>query len=158
MIDLIGYRRYGHNEGDEPTYTQPKMYEKIRSHPSVREIWAKELERRGVISEGEAEKLVEEMQSRMEEIRKGDSSSEGIDEEDVAADEPYTPLVEIPETAVPAERLAELNEAMLERPEGFEPNNKLERLFQKNRGDLDSIDWAHAEALAFASLLERSEE
>jgi 2-oxoglutarate dehydrogenase E1 component len=153
MIDLIGYRRYGHNEGDEPTYTQPKMYEKIRSHPSVRELWAKELERRGVISEGEAEKMVEEMQSRMEEIRKGDSS-EGIDEEDVAADEPYTPLVEIPETAVPAERLAELNEAMLERPEGFEPNNKLERLFQKNRGDLDSIDWAHAEALAFASLLE----
>ncbi len=153
MIDLIGYRRYGHNEGDEPTYTQPKMYEKIRSHPSVRELWAKELERRGVISEGEAEEMVEEMQSRMEEIRKGDSS-EGIDEEDVAADEPYTPLVEIPETAVPAERLAELNEAMLERPEGFEPNNKLERLFQKNRGDLDSIDWAHAEALAFASLLE----
>jgi 2-oxoglutarate dehydrogenase E1 component len=153
MIDLIGYRRYGHNEGDEPTYTQPKMYERIRSHPSVRELWAKELERRGVISEGEAEKMVEEMQSRMEEIRKGDSS-EGIDEEDVAADEPYTPLVEIPETAVPAERLAELNEAMLERPEGFEPNNKLERLFQKNRGDLDSIDWAHAEALAFASLLE----
>jgi 2-oxoglutarate dehydrogenase E1 component len=153
MIDLIGYRRYGHNEGDEPTYTQPKMYERIRSHPSVRELWAKELERRGVISEGEAEEMVEEMQSRMEEIRKGDSS-EGIDEEDVAADEPYTPLVEIPETAVPAERLAELNEAMLERPEGFEPNNKLERLFQKNRGDLDSIDWAHAEALAFASLLE----
>jgi 2-oxoglutarate dehydrogenase E1 component len=153
MIDLIGYRRYGHNEGDEPTYTQPKMYEIIRAHPSVREIWAKELERRGVISAGEAEKMVEEMLSRMEEIRKGDPS-EGIDEEDVAADEPHTPLVEIPETAIPAERLTELNEALLERPEGFEPNNKLERLFQKNRGDLDGIDWAHAEALAFASLLE----
>jgi len=153
MIDLIGYRRYGHNEGDEPSYTQPKMYEIIRNHPSVREIWAKELEKRGVIEEGEAEKMVEEMLSRMEEIRKGDPS-EGIDEEDVAADEPHTPLVEIPETAVPAERLTDLNEALLERPEGFEPNSKLERLFQKNRGDLDSIDWAHAEALAFASLLE----
>jgi 2-oxoglutarate dehydrogenase E1 component len=153
MIDLIGYRRYGHNEGDEPTYTQPKMYEKIRSHPSVREIWAEELEKRGVISEGQAEKMVEEMQARMEEIRKGDPS-EGIDEEDVTADEPHTPLVEIPGTAISAEKLVELNEALLERPEGFEPNNKLERLFQKNRGDLDSIDWAHAEALAFASLLE----
>jgi 2-oxoglutarate dehydrogenase E1 component len=129
------------------------MYEEIRSHPSVREIWARELERRGIVSEDKAEKMVEEMQSRMEEIRKGDST-EGIDEEDVAADEPHTPLVEIPETAVSAERLAALNEAMLERPEGFEPNNKLERLFQKNRGDLESIDWAHAEALAFASLLE----
>ncbi|MDQ3795191.1 MAG: 2-oxoglutarate dehydrogenase E1 component, partial [Actinomycetota bacterium] len=153
MIDLIGYRRYGHNEGDEPTYTQPKMYEKIRSHPSVREIWAEELERRGIIEEGEAEKMVEEMISRMEEIRKGDPS-EGIDEDDVVADEPHTPLVEIPETAVPAERLEELNQALLERPEDFAANEKLERLFQKNRGDLDSIDWAHAEALAFASLLE----
>jgi 2-oxoglutarate dehydrogenase E1 component len=152
MIDLIGYRRYGHNEGDEPAYTQPKMYEIIRDHPSVREIWAKELERRGEISEGEAEKMVEEMQSRMEEIRK--NPSDGIDEEDVVTDEPYTPLVEIPETAVAAERLEELNRAMLERPEGFNPTPKLERLFQKNRGDLDDIDWAHAEALAFASLLQ----
>jgi 2-oxoglutarate dehydrogenase E1 component len=152
MIDLIGYRRYGHNEGDEPTYTQPKMYEIIRDHPSVRELWARELERRGVISEGEAERLVEEMFSRMEEIRKKPSA--GIEEEDVVTDQPHTPLVEIPETAVPAERLVELNEALLERPEGFEPNNKLERLFRKNRGDLDNIDWAHAEALAFAALLE----
>jgi 2-oxoglutarate dehydrogenase E1 component len=152
MIDLIGYRRYGHNEGDEPAYTQPKMYEIIREHPSVREIWAEELERRGEISEGKAEKLAEEMQSRMEEIRK--NPSEGITEDDVATDEPYTPLVEIPETAVSAERLEALNRAMLERPEGFDPTPKLERLFQKNRGDLDNIDWAHAEALAFASLLE----
>jgi 2-oxoglutarate dehydrogenase E1 component len=152
MIDLIGYRRYGHNEGDEPTYTQPTMYEIIRDHPSVRELWAKTLEERGVISEGEAERMAEDMMSRMEEIRKKPSA--GIEEEDVVADQPHTPLVEIPETAVPAERLVELNEAMLERPEGFEPNNKLERLFQKNRGDLESIDWAHAEALAFASLLE----
>jgi 2-oxoglutarate dehydrogenase E1 component len=152
MIDLIGYRRYGHNEGDEPTYTQPKMYEVIRDHPSVRELWAKELERRGVIEEGEAEKMVEEMMSRMEEIRK--KPSEGIQEEDVVTDQPHTPLVEIPDTSVPAERLQELNAALLERPEGFEPNDKLERLFQKNRGDLESIDWAHAEALAFASLLE----
>jgi 2-oxoglutarate dehydrogenase E1 component len=154
MIDLIGYRRYGHNEGDEPSYTQPKMYEVIRDHPSVREIWAKTLEERGVIEEGEAEKMVEEMMSRMEEIRK--DPSDGIDEEDVATDQPHTPLVEIPETAIPAERLVELNEALLERPEGFNASGKLERLFQKNRGELDGegIDWAHAEALAFASLLE----
>jgi 2-oxoglutarate dehydrogenase E1 component len=128
------------------------MYEIIRDHPSVRELWAKTLEERGVIEEGEAEKLVEEMMSRMEEIRK--QPSEGIEEEDVVTDQPHTPLVEIPETAVPAERLKELNAALLERPEGFQPNDKLERLFQKNRGDLESIDWAHAEALAFASLLE----
>jgi 2-oxoglutarate dehydrogenase E1 component len=155
MIDLIGYRRYGHNEGDEPAYTQPKMYEIIRDHPTVREIWASELERRGIIGEGEADRMFEETLSKMQQIQK--KPSEGIEEEDVATDELHTPLVEIPETAVPAEKLEELNAAMLERPEGFTPNGKLERLFQKTRGELDDeegIDWAHAEALAFASLLE----
>jgi 2-oxoglutarate dehydrogenase E1 component len=155
MIDLIGYRRYGHNEGDEPAYTQPKMYEIIRDHPPVREIWAQELERRGFIEEGEADRMAEEVLSKMQEIQK--KPSEGIEDEDVATDQPHTPLVDIPETAVPAERLEELNAAMLERPEGFTPNQKLERLFQKTRGELDDeegIDWAHAEALAFASLLE----
>jgi 2-oxoglutarate dehydrogenase E1 component len=158
LIDLIGYRRYGHNEGDEPAYTQPKMYEIIRDHPTVREIWAKELESRGIIQEGEADRMVEEILSNMQEIHK--EPSDGIEEDDVATDQPYTPLVEIPETAVPAQKLAELNEAMLKRPEGFTPNPKLERLFQKNRGELNGseggIDWAHAEALAFASLLEES--
>ena len=153
MIDLIGYRRYGHNEADEPAYTQPIMYEIIREHPTVREIWAEELERRGIISEGEADALVEEVRERLEESR--DNPDDEFIEEEITTDEPHTPLVEIPETAVPAERLKELNDAMLERPEGFNPNDKLERLFQKTRGDLDhAIDWAHAEALAFASLLE----
>ncbi len=151
MVDLIGYRRYGHNEGDEPAYTQPLMYEKIGEHPSVREIWARELERRGIIEEGEADRLVEEVYSGLKEIH--DNPSEEPDE-DVITDEPHTPLVEIPETAVSAERLGAINEALLKRPEGFNPNQKLERLFRKNRGELNQIDWAHAEALAFGSLLE----
>ncbi|MGH3087821.1 MAG: 2-oxoglutarate dehydrogenase E1 component [Rubrobacteraceae bacterium] len=153
MIDLVGYRRFGHNEGDEPAYTQPTMYEKIKNHPTVREVWAKTLEERGVIEDGEADRLVDEMFERMQEVHKGEATEEDTDE-DLVTDQPYTPLVEIPETAVPAERLEGLNKAMLERPEDFTPNSKLERLFQKNRGDLESVDWAHAEALAFASLLE----
>jgi 2-oxoglutarate dehydrogenase E1 component len=152
MVDLVGYRRFGHNEGDEPAYTQPLMYETIRNHPTVREIWAGELERRGILDEGEAEALFEEIMAEMAEVQ--NKPTDELKEEDFAADELYTPLVGIPETAVAAERLSELNEALLEVPEGFTPNSKLERLFQKNRGDLDSIDWAHAEALAFASLLE----
>jgi 2-oxoglutarate dehydrogenase E1 component len=155
LIDLVGYRRFGHNEGDEPTYTQPEMYEKIKNHPRVFEIWAETLRERGVIEEGEAEKIVEEMFERMRNIHKGEASDLGDDaDEDVVTDRPHTPLVDIPETAIPRERLEELNAAMLERPEGFTPNAKLERLFQKNRGDMETIDWAHAEALAFASLLE----
>jgi len=152
LIDLVGYRRYGHNEGDEPSYTQPLMYEKIRNHPSVREIWAKELEERGIIEEGEAERLVEEVYAKMQEIHRSPAAKKV--EEEGMGDAPRTPLVEIPETAVPAERLEALNEAMLERPEGFNPNPKLERLFRRNRGSLEKIDWAHAEALAFASLVE----
>jgi len=152
MIDLVGYRRFGHNEGDEPAYTQPLMYETIRDHPTVREIWVRELERRGAIDEGEAEAMFEETMAEMAEVQ--NKPTDELGEEDFATDELYTPLVGIPETAVSAERLSGLNEALLETPEGFTPNSKLERLFQKNRGDLDTVDWAHAEVLAFASLLE----
>jgi 2-oxoglutarate dehydrogenase E1 component len=152
MIDLVGYRRFGHNEGDEPAYTQPLMYEIIRDHPTVRELWAEELERRGVIEEGEAQEMFDKVMEEMAEVQK--KPSDELEEEDFAADELYTPLVDIPKTAVPAVKLSELNSALLETPEGFTINSKLGRLFQKNRGDLDNIDWAHAEALAFASLLE----
>ncbi len=157
MIDLIGYRRFGHNEGDEPTYTQPKMYEIINNHPTVREVWAKTLEDRGILEQGEADKMVEDVMSQMEEIRKKPDNEE-LAEDDAVTDQPYTPLVEVPETAVPAERLVRINEALLETPEGFNPNPKLERLLRKNRGELDGdgnkVDWGHAEALAFGTLLE----
>ncbi|MEJ7842559.1 MAG: 2-oxoglutarate dehydrogenase E1 component [Rubrobacter sp.] len=157
LIDLIGYRRFGHNEGDEPAYTQPVMYQKIKDHPTVREIWAKEIEDRGDITAGEAEGMVEEIQARMEEIRKKPKDEVGDD--DLETGQPHTPVVEVPETAVPAEKLVELNAALLERPEGFTPNTKLERLLRKTRETLgengeERIDWAHAETLAFASLLE----
>jgi 2-oxoglutarate dehydrogenase E1 component len=156
VIDLVGYRRFGHNEGDEPAYTQPAMYEIIRDHPSVREVYASDLEERGLISEGEADEMVEKIQNQMKEIRENPDDDQ-IDEEDIVTDEPHTPLVEVPGTDVSETRLTALNEALLERPEGFNANEKLERLFQRNRGELedeDGIDWAHAETLAFASLLE----
>jgi 2-oxoglutarate dehydrogenase E1 component len=156
LIDLIGYRRFGHNEGDEPAYTQPVMYQKIKDHPSVREIWAKEIEERGAITAEEVEEMVEEIQARMEEIR---NKPKDEDDDDLETEQPRTPVAEVPDTAVSAEKLVELNAALLERPEGFTPNSKLERLFRKTRDNLgeegeDRIDWAHAEALAFASLLE----
>ena len=156
LIDLIGYRRFGHNEGDEPAYTQPVMYQKIKDHPTVRELWAKEIEERGVITAGEADGMVEEIQGRMEEVRKKPKDEVGDD--DLKTSQPHTPVVEVPETAVSAEKLVELNAALLERPEGFTPNGKLERLLRKTRetlgeGEEDRIDWAHAESLAFASLL-----
>src|SRR5215210_2556163 len=128
----------------------------IRDHPSVREIYARDLEERGIISEGEAEEMVEEIRAQMDEVHK--NPDEEIAEEELATEAPRTPLADIPETAVSTERLAELNKALLERPEDFTPSSKLERMFHKNRGELNGdgggIDWAHAEVLAFASLLE----
>ncbi|WP_152670538.1 2-oxoglutarate dehydrogenase E1 component [Rubrobacter aplysinae] len=154
LIDLVGYRRFGHNEGDEPNYTQPRMYEIISNHPSVRERWADTLLERGILEEGEPEQFVEEISSRMEEIRNDPSD---VDEEPVFDRQLHTPLTGIPDTGVESGRLLEANEALLELPEGFTPNSKLYRLLSKNRGGLDEngkVDWAHAESLAFASLLQ----
>jgi len=151
VIDLIGYRRRGHNEGDEPSYTQPKMYEVVGEHPSVRELWAAELEKRGVIAEGEADAMVEEVWDKLSEAYERPNGSGGPE---TSTGQPHIPAVDIPETGLATDRLIELNEALLRRPDGFNPNPKLERILRKARSDLSSIDWAHAEALALASLLQ----
>jgi len=157
VIDLVGYRRYGHNEGDEPSFTQPVMYRKIASHPTVRQLWANTLLARGVIEEGFAEELV----------RRHTESLQGV----MSALEPQRHLVEpMPEpapagvarqasTAVPIERLRRLNEALLQTPQGFLINRKLERARERRRRALDNIDektidWAAAEELAFAAILD----
>ncbi len=157
VMDLVGYRRYGHNEGDEPSFTQPLMYQKIANHPTVRQLWAKSLLERRIIEEGFAEKLV----------RKHTEYIQGV----LASLEPEHQLVEPrPEppppgaarhakTSVPADRLRELNTALLQLPTGFTINRKLERARERRREMLASldektIDWAAAEELAWASILQ----
>nr|CAA9282607.1 2-oxoglutarate dehydrogenase E1 component [uncultured Armatimonadetes bacterium] len=156
LIDLVGYRRWGHNEGDEPAYTQPRMYEAIRSHPTVREKWAKELVHVGLATGDEAAAMVQAVQEKLQNARtapapiplKEPPRPESLNGHDAAPR---------PETAVPAERLSRLNEQMLQVPEKFTVNPKLERLFlQPRREAFDKeggVFWAHAEALAFASIL-----
>jgi len=156
LIDLIGYRRHGHNEGDEPDFTQPLMYAKIRNHPTVRERWAKILLERGLVEKDRPDALV---QKTMQELQ---GVLESLRPEDLVE-----PLVMPPppgaarrvKTAVPARRLRELNEALLRVPDGFALHPKLERAMQRRRKALDdldtpTIDWALAEALAFATILE----
>jgi 2-oxoglutarate dehydrogenase E1 component len=157
LIDLVGYRRYGHNEGDEPGFTQPVMYRRIASHPTVRDRWAKTLESRGLMTVADSES---KLKGRLEAMQR---MLEGLDPEAHLV-EP-TPVVAAPGTAarartmVPLERLQAINEDLLPLPEGFTINRKLERPRERRRHAFDdpdarTIDWALAEELAFASILE----
>jgi len=153
LIDLIGYRRYGHNEGDEPEYTQPQMYAIVRAHPSVRALWAQTLEREGVVTAEDAAAMLKAAMDKLKEALKGPVPQSEANLEDMHGTGSRSRKVE---TAVPAERLKALNAALLARPAGFAINPKLERQFQRWRTALEpggKIEWGQAEALAFASIL-----
>jgi 2-oxoglutarate dehydrogenase E1 component len=155
VIDLIGYRRFGHNETDEPAYTQPLMYEKIKQHPPVRKIYAQKLIGEGLVTEEEAEKLAtecyQELADAHAELRQ--AMTQGPDTGEFEID--TSPSKE-PRTAVPAETLLSLNEQLLRVPSGFSIHRKLKPQLERRRetiGEGGGIDWAQAEALALASLL-----
>ena len=156
LIDLIGYRRYGHNEGDEPAFTQPLMYKQIDRQPTVRARWARTLEARGVIPPGQADAWVQEV---MQELQ---AQLENLETENLApAPVPPPPprgAARRVHTAVPAERLRALHQSLSQLPAGFTLHPKLERGLQRRRealNELDrpTIDWALAEQLALASIL-----
>ncbi|MCW3096260.1 MAG: 2-oxoglutarate dehydrogenase, subunit [Chthonomonadaceae bacterium] len=151
LIDLIGYRRYGHNEGDAPELTQPRMYETIEAHPSVRELFADQLLKEGIVSEEQASSMISTVRERLMAARKQLPSDTGVH------DPVALPASQrVVSTAVPADKLIALNTALLTWPEGLQVNPKLERVFNRWRGGLQAeggIEWGQAEALAFASIL-----
>ncbi|MEO7296236.1 MAG: multifunctional oxoglutarate decarboxylase/oxoglutarate dehydrogenase thiamine pyrophosphate-binding subunit/dihydrolipoyllysine-residue succinyltransferase subunit, partial [Candidatus Limnocylindria bacterium] len=159
VIDLVGYRRYGHNEGDEPAYSQPAMYAKIAEHPSVRERYQAQLVDAGALTVDDAEKKVKQAQrdlsARQASLRKGTDESEG--ELDRGSEAIPQKRVAEPETAVPVARLRDLNGALAAVPDGFSIHPKLNKQLQRRATALDvdepRIDWGHAELLAFATLL-----
>ena len=155
VVDLVGYRRFGHNEQDEAAYTQPLLAERIERQPSVRETYAARLVSDGVIDANEATQMFERTLEALRGVH---------DELRSSFDVPETPLEPRPAldtgsavvTSFPSDRLLELNEQLLRTPDGFTVNAKLQRLLDRRHEAVrdGGIDWGHAEALAFASLLD----
>src|SRR5438034_8980381 len=161
VIDVVGYRRHGHNEGDEPAYTQPVMYERIKQAPPVRQRYADQLARDGVVPAPDATSESEQMYQRLADIQQSLKANlreggGGKGEEPQRISGAY-PAVTEPDTAVGAPLSTTLNEQLLTVPGGFSVIPKLMKQLERRRPALaeggGQIEWAHAEALAFASLL-----
>jgi 2-oxoglutarate dehydrogenase E1 component len=161
VIDVIGYRRFGHNETDEPAYTQPMIAAKIKAHPPVSEIYAEKLTGEGIVSDEDIERARsarhEEMSAALKDLREKMELGEYEDPTVTTSatgelDRSASPPVQ---TAVPAEKLRLLNEALLEVPESFTVHRKLRKPLERRVAALEKggIEFGHAEALAFASLL-----
>jgi 2-oxoglutarate dehydrogenase E1 component len=162
VIDLIGFRRYGHNESDEPTFTQPGMYKSIQDHPSVRQLYARELEKQGALQAGEAEAIykrhMDNFQSALESAKSSPvpkviSSLAGrwvgyVGGADQDCEEANT--------AVPKEVIEQMAQQMSKIPEGFHLHPKLVALV-KNRLAMGTgekpLDWSMGESLAWGTLL-----
>ena len=155
VIDLVGYRRFGHNEQDEAAYTQPLMVEQINAHPSVREIYQAQLVEEGVLTEAQAQEFVSEVEAmlRASHERLKASFGDSVKEEHDGAIPRATTADVI--TAVAADKLMQLNEELLRTPGDFTVHPKLARQLERRRTAMEAggIDWGHAEALAHASLL-----
>jgi 2-oxoglutarate dehydrogenase E1 component len=154
VVDMVCYRRYGHNEGDEPAFTQPRMYEVIGRRRSVRKLYTETLVNRGDLTLEQCEAALEDFRSRLEDAFQETQAQEPapvawFEHEDI----PAKPSVE---TGVPRERLEQIVDALVTFPEGFTPHPKLERLLKNRRTEFDNdrVDWALGEALAFGSLLQ----
>ncbi|HEY7794330.1 MAG TPA: 2-oxoglutarate dehydrogenase E1 component [Gaiellaceae bacterium] len=155
VVDLVGYRRFGHNEQDEAAYTQPLMVQQIAEQATVRERYAQQLVDEEVLTPEEAQSVFQHTQAEIKEAHERLKASIGAPSQPregrIPADTGEAVL-----TAVPADRLRELNDRLLEVPGDFEPNQKLLKQLERRRetlGDDGGVDWGQAEALAFASLL-----
>jgi 2-oxoglutarate dehydrogenase E1 component len=156
VIDLVGYRRFGHNEQDEPAYTQPIMAGQIETHPTVRELYAQQLVNEGILGEDEARSQVESVATRLHEAHDRLRASFGQAIPAKSHDEAVPVAVATSvETGVSEKRLRRLTEQLMSVPSGFTINPKLLRQLERRVAALDEggIDWGHAESLAFASLL-----
>jgi 2-oxoglutarate dehydrogenase E1 component len=152
LIDLIGYRRLGHNEVDEPAYTQPVMSRTIKAHPPVSKIFGRQLIEQGLITEQQFEDIITAAEQRMIDAHRVVTTADHSEHDEVPRTSKLGPI----ETAVPADVLLDLNEQLITMPESFTIHPKLKPQLERRRqvmGPEGGIAWAHAESLAFASLI-----
>ncbi|HTR32510.1 MAG TPA: 2-oxoglutarate dehydrogenase E1 component [Gaiellaceae bacterium] len=154
VVDLVGYRRFGHNEQDEAAYTQPLMVEQINAHPTARELYEAQLIEEGVLTESEAQAFVREVEDTLRAAHdrlRASFDTEKTEHDGAIAASTGAEVV----TAVPADLLTQLNEELLRTPEGFTVHPKLAKQLERRRDAFaeGGIEWGHAEALAYASLL-----
>ncbi|MFT5444084.1 MAG: 2-oxoglutarate dehydrogenase E1 component [Myxococcota bacterium] len=161
VIDVIGYRRHGHNEGDEPGFTQPRLYEKIRQRPLVRKLFGEDLAARGELSPEKALEIETGVREVLE-AALADANLGAVDPAEPHEPQgPWTGFTRVlpdkdPETKVAVEILARIAERVGSVPNYFRPHKKLKSLLEKRRkmvAEGTPIDWAMGEAFAFGSLL-----
>ena len=155
LIDVVGYRRHGHNEADQPAFTQPVMYKSVAEHPTARQVWAARLVRERVVTEDDVKAADKAVAEALQELYKAlkketHTESDGGDGKSTSATT-SAPVA----TAVRAERLVALNEQLLSWPSTLKLHPTIQRTLPRRRDAINTgaIDWGHAEALAFASLL-----
>ncbi len=161
IIDMFCYRRFGHNEGDEPAFTQPLMYRRIGEHPTTREIYAARLIAEGAVTQDEAEAMVSEMQQGLEEAFEGAkgykvNKADWLEGAWSGLDRVRGYDARRGKTDVTDETLREVADALTRAPEGFKLNRKILRQLEAKKKVFENgagIDWATAEALAFGTLL-----
>ncbi|WGM45485.1 2-oxoglutarate dehydrogenase E1 component [Brevundimonas sp. NIBR10] len=160
VVDMFCYRRYGHNEGDDPTFTQPLMYSKIRALSSTREIYARQLVGEGVLSQADADALVTKFEAWLDEQFEAGKTFQADKADWMDGQWKGVGMPEDDErrgkTEVPAEKLRDYGHRLTTIPNSIDMHKTLKRVIEARREAIDTgnIDWATAESLAFASLLD----
>jgi 2-oxoglutarate dehydrogenase E1 component len=163
VIDVVGYRRYGHNEGDEPSFTQPLMYNKIAQHPRVRQIYAQRLVKHNVLEEAQANRMIEEINEKLD-LALTEAKQSKVTPGMHSFGDRWKGLHKISDsnvfqkvaTGVKIDELVQIGRQLLIVPEGFHLHPKIQKFLNDRQDMLDEkreVDWSLGEAMAFGTLL-----
>ena len=161
VIDLVGYRRHGHNENDDPSITQPTTYKAVQSQPTVRAKWEQKLVEGKLVTEDEAAAMLSATAERMDAVRNEIEASGEVEHHEVPANLGLTQEgmsgIDYGETAVADDVLREVNSKLLSVPEGFSVHQTVARVYERRAASFSEdgppIDWSHAELLSFGTIL-----